>query len=173
MSPEKKTDNSNKDTPEVKESFEEKESDNLEEVEEVEKEVEPDDQEPSGSDESPDDGVEEELCDDLSEVAGEAVAVDEFSVGDTVRLHYTVTEAGKKRIQPFEGLVIAMKGNGQGRTFTVRRIARGGIGVERIIPLHSPLIKRLEVLKKGNVRRSKLYYLRDRIGRQALKVRVK
>lgn len=87
--------------------------------------------------------------------------------GQTVRVHQKVKEGGKERIQVFEGLVIAQKG-GKGATasFTVRRTA-GGFGVERTFPLHSPNIKKVEVVRKGKARRAKLYYLRERVGKRA------
>lgn len=93
-----------------------------------------------------------------------------YSVGDQVSVHYKVTEGDKSRVQPFEGIVIAERGSGVSKTFTVRRIGVGGIGVERIFPKNSPNIVKVEVLKKGKVRRAKLYYMRDRIGKAAVKV---
>ncbi len=93
-----------------------------------------------------------------------------FRAGDTVRVDYKIKEGEKERIQPFEGVVIARKGVGVGKTFTVRRIASGEIGVERIFPLNSPKIEKLEVIKKGKPRRAKLYYLRERKGKKAMKV---
>jgi len=93
-----------------------------------------------------------------------------FRAGDTVRVDYKIKEGEKERIQPFEGVVIARKGAGVGKTFTVRRIASGEIGVERIFPLNSPKIEKLEVIKKGKPRRAKLYYLRERKGKKAMKV---
>lgn len=101
----------------------------------------------------------------------EKEALPTFNVGDSVRVYYEVVRGNTKRLQPFEGIVIAQKGRGDSKTFTVRRIAAGGIGVERIWPMHSPLIKRIEVKRKGYVRRAKLYYLRDRVGRAASRVR--
>ena len=91
-------------------------------------------------------------------------------VGDTVRVDYKIKEGDKERVQPFEGIVIAKKGAGEGKTFTVRKIAADGIGVERIFPLNSPWIEKLEVVKKGRPRRAKLYYLRERKGKAAMKV---
>jgi len=88
----------------------------------------------------------------------------DFSVGDTVRVHAIVKEGGKERVQVFEGIVIAKKGGGINETFTVRKVSYG-VGVERVFPLHSPLVKKIEVKRKGDVRRVKLYYLRERLGK--------
>ena len=92
--------------------------------------------------------------------------VPEFSPGDTVRVHVKIREGEKERIQLFSGIVIARRGGGIRETFTVRKIS-GGVGVERIFPLHSPIIERIEVERKGAVRRAKLYYLRGRKGKAA------
>ncbi|MCA9378966.1 50S ribosomal protein L19 [Candidatus Dojkabacteria bacterium] len=93
-----------------------------------------------------------------------------FKVGDTVEVENIIREGGKQRIQKFKGLVIAIKGSGIARTFTVRKISYG-IGVEKTFPLHSPNVAGIKVLKTGNVRRSKIYYMRDRIGKLAMKVK--
>ncbi len=90
--------------------------------------------------------------------------VPEFSSGDRVRVHAKVVEGEKERIQVFEGTVIARKHGGPSETFTVRRVSSGE-GMERIFPLHSPNIEKIEVLTRGVVRRAKLYYLRDRSGK--------
>jgi len=95
------------------------------------------------------------------------------SVGDTVKVHQLIKEGDKERTQVFQGVVIAIKGAQENKTFTVRRIASGGIGVERIWPVVSPWITKVEVVKKGNVRRAKLFYLRKRVGRRATKVKEK
>ncbi len=92
--------------------------------------------------------------------------VTNFNVGDTVKVHVRVVEGDKKRLQPFEGVVISKKGSGNRKTFTVRKISFG-IPVERIFPLYSPVIKKIEVLKRGDVRRAKLYYLRHKKGKDA------
>ena len=89
-----------------------------------------------------------------------------FSPGDTVRVHLKVSEGGRERIQAFEGVVIDRKGGGVRETFTARRISHG-VGVERTFPLHSPRIERIEVVRKGKVRRAKLYYLRKVSGKAA------
>ena len=89
-----------------------------------------------------------------------------FNVGDTVKVHNLIKEGTRERIQIFEGTVIAKHGGGISETFTVRRVSFG-VGVEKTFPLHSPRIDHIEVLKKGKVRRAKLYYLRDRVGKAA------
>lgn len=95
----------------------------------------------------------------------------EFSVGDTVRVHSKVVEGTRARIQVFEGIVIRIRGHQENATFTVRRIGAGGIGVERIWPVDSKTLEKIEVKKKGiNVRRSKLFYLRDLTGKSAVRV---
>ena len=86
-------------------------------------------------------------------------------VGDTVRVHYLIREGDKERIQPFTGTVIALRGRGIARSVVVRRLVQGE-GVERSFPLHSPRVKDVEVVRRGNVRRAKLYFLRDRVGKQ-------
>jgi large subunit ribosomal protein L19 len=88
----------------------------------------------------------------------------DFRPGDNVRINVRVVEGGRERIQTFEGVVISRDGGGLGETFTVRKVSFG-IGVERIFPLHAPIIQSLEVTRKGKVRRAKLYYLRDRVGK--------
>ncbi len=89
-----------------------------------------------------------------------------FRVGDTVRVSVNIREGERERIQAFEGTVIARKGSGVAETFTVRRVAYG-VGVERVFPLHSPNVKDIKVVRRGKVRRAKLYYLRDRVGKAA------
>ena len=89
-----------------------------------------------------------------------------FAPGDSVRVHVKVKEGEKERIQVFAGLVIARRGGGSRETFTVRKIS-GGVGVERVFPLHSPMIERIDVDRRGDVRRAKLYYLRDLKGKAA------
>ena len=87
-------------------------------------------------------------------------------VGDTVRVHIKVKEGNRERIQVFEGTVIAKKHGGIAETFTVRRVSYG-VGVEKVFPLHSPVIEKIETVRTGKVRRAKLYYLRDRVGKSA------
>jgi large subunit ribosomal protein L19 len=90
----------------------------------------------------------------------------EFQRGDTVKVHVTVVEGEKRRTQLFQGTVISRRGSGLRATFAVRKVS-GGIGVERIFPLHSPNVSKIEVVRLGRVRRAKLYYLRDRKGKAA------
>ena len=92
--------------------------------------------------------------------------IPEFRVGDTVRVNVWVIEGKKKRIQAFEGLVIAKKGGSISETFTVRK-SSNGIGVEKTWPLHSPIVEKIEIVRLGKVRRAKLNYLRDRVGKAA------
>lgn len=92
--------------------------------------------------------------------------IPDFGPGDTVRVDFTIREGDKTRVQPFEGVVIAIRRRGLGSTFTVRRISFG-YGVERIFPFHSPLIEGVHVLRRGRVRRAKLYYLRQLKGKKA------
>ena len=89
-----------------------------------------------------------------------------FDIGDTVKVHVKIKEGDKSRIQIFEGTVIAKKHGGISETFTVRRVAHG-CGIERVFPLHSPVVDKVEVVRSGKVRRAKLYYLRDRVGKAA------
>lgn len=90
----------------------------------------------------------------------------QFGPGDTVRVHGVISEGGRERVQVFEGVVIARHGGGATETFTVRRVTHG-VGVERVFPLHSPRIERIEVVRRGHVRRAKLYYLRTLSGKEA------
>ena len=90
--------------------------------------------------------------------------IPDFAAGDNVRVHVRVVEGGRERVQLFEGVVIARDGGGLSETFTVRKVSFG-VGVERIFPLHAPIIQQIEVLRRGDVNRAKLYFLRDRIGK--------
>ena len=92
--------------------------------------------------------------------------IPDLKVGDTVRVHQRIKEGNRERIQVFEGIIIKKQGGGLNATFTVRRVAYG-VGVERVFPLHSPNVKDVQVVRYGKVRRSKLYYLRDRVGKAA------
>jgi large subunit ribosomal protein L19 len=94
-----------------------------------------------------------------------------FAPGDEVKVHVRVVEGGKERVQVFQGNVIARQGGGLHETYTVRKLSYG-VGVERTFPLHTPTVSKLEVVRRGDVRRAKLYYLRDRVGKRA-KVREK
>ena len=100
-------------------------------------------------------------------------ALPDFKVGDTVRVSYKIVEGGKVRTQPFQGIVIAMKGAGSSKTFTVRKIGADNVGVERIFPFQSPNIDKIKLMKRGKVRRAKLYYLRERVGRKATRIKEK
>lgn len=97
----------------------------------------------------------------------------EISVGDSVRVHQEIAEGGKTRVQIFEGIVIAIKNRDLNKSFTVRKIGANNIGVEKIFPVAMPSIKKIEVKRQGDVRRSKLYYLRDKVGKAASKVKEK
>ena len=92
--------------------------------------------------------------------------VPEILIGSTVRVHVRIKEGEKERIQVFEGTVIAKNNSGIAETFTVRRVSYG-VGVERVFPVHSPSVAKIELVRKGQVRRAKLYYLRDRVGKAA------
>lgn len=92
--------------------------------------------------------------------------IPKFNAGDTVKVHVKVVEGTRERIQVFEGAILKRQGTGLRETFTVRRISYG-VAVERTFPLHSPKIEKIEVLRRGKVRRAKLYYLRDRVGKSA------
>lgn len=106
--------------------------------------------------------------DALKLIAAESVKneLPEFGIGDTIKIGVNIREGDKERVQYFEGTVIARKGSGVAETFTVRRISYG-VGVERVFPIHSPNVKDITVIRKGHVRRAKLYYLRDRVGKAA------
>jgi large subunit ribosomal protein L19 len=94
----------------------------------------------------------------------------EFRAGDTVRVHVRVVEGERERIQVFEGIVIRRRGSRLSETFTVRKISFG-VGVERTFPVHSPMIAKIELVTRGDVRRAKLYYLRSRVGKKATKIK--
>lgn len=104
----------------------------------------------------------------LQQVESEVVrtGIPDFSPGDTVNVHVRVVEGDKERTQLFQGVVIARRGGGSRESFTVRKIS-GGVGVERIFPLHAPVVDRIEVIRRGKVRRAKLYYLRGLRGKAA------
>ena len=106
--------------------------------------------------------------DDLKIIEGNHLVdnIPEFGPGDTVKVAMAVKRGDRDRLQRFEGIVIKIKGSGTSKTFTVRKVSQG-IGVEKIFPVHSPMIKSIEVVKKGKVRRAKLYYLREKEGKAA------
>lgn len=93
----------------------------------------------------------------------------DVKVGDTIKLHLKVKEGNKERTQIFQGVVISIRGTGLSKNIIVRKISYG-VGVEKIVPVHSPVLSKIEVVKRGTVRRAKLFYLRERVGRRALKV---
>lgn len=93
-------------------------------------------------------------------------SVDKFNVGDTVKVYGKIKEGNRERVQVFEGTVIKIQGGSNRTTFTVRK-SSNGVGVEKTWPLHSPNVEKVEVVRRGKVRRSKLYYLRDRVGKKA------
>jgi len=107
------------------------------------------------------------MNDILKEIVQEQITKDpaSFEIGDTVKVHIKVKEGSKERIQVFQGIVIARKNGGIEETFTVRKMS-AAIGVEKIFPLHSPTVDKIEVVRHGRVRRAKLYFLRDRIGKE-------
>lgn len=104
----------------------------------------------------------------LSSVTNEYMKSDipAFNVGDTVKVHVKIKEGNRERIQIFEGFVLKRQGGGIGETFTVRRIA-SGVGVEKTFPLHSPLVEKIEVVRRGKIRRARLHYMRQRTGKSA------
>lgn len=106
--------------------------------------------------------------DALKSIAADSIKeqLPKFSIGDTVKVHVNIKEGDRERVQIFEGTVIAKKGSGVAETFTVRRLSYG-VGVERVFPINSPNVKDVVVIRKGRVRRSKLYYLRNRVGKAA------
>ena len=113
--------------------------------------------------------------DALKIISGDSMKenVPAFGIGDTIRVDVKIREGERERIQAFEGTVIAKKGSGVAETFTVRRVSYG-VGVERVFPLHSPNVAGVKIVRRGKVRRSKLYYLRDRVGKAAkVKERIK
>jgi large subunit ribosomal protein L19 len=103
---------------------------------------------------------------DLVDRANLRTDIPDFAPGDTLKVHVRVVEGSRERTQVFQGVVIRRKGSGVRETFTVRKISFG-VGVERTFPVHSPIVSKIEVVTRGDVRRAKLYYLRDRVGRAA------
>jgi large subunit ribosomal protein L19 len=103
---------------------------------------------------------------DLVDAARVRTDLPDFGPGDTLKVHVRVVEGNRERVQVFQGVVIRRKGSGVRETFTVRKVSFG-VGVERTFPVHSPILAKIEVVSRGDVRRAKLYYLRDRIGKAA------
>ena len=103
---------------------------------------------------------------DLVDQGSLKTGIPDFGPGDTLKVHVRVVEGSRERLQVFQGVVIRIKGSGIRETFTVRKVSFG-VGVERTFPKHSPMISKVEVVTRGAVRRAKLYYLRDRVGRAA------
>jgi large subunit ribosomal protein L19 len=103
---------------------------------------------------------------DLVDRAQLRTDIPDFGPGDTLKVHVRVVEGSRERVQVFQGVVIRIKGSGVRETFTVRKVSFG-VGVERTFPVHSPIIAKIEVVSRGDVRRAKLYYLRDRVGKAA------
>ncbi|MEO7428110.1 MAG: 50S ribosomal protein L19 [Acidimicrobiales bacterium] len=103
---------------------------------------------------------------DLVDQSSLRTDIPEFSPGDTLKVHVRVVEGSKERLQVFQGAVIGRQGDGLRETFTVRKVSYG-VGVERTFPIHAPTIGKIEVVSRGDVRRAKLYYLRDRVGKAA------
>jgi large subunit ribosomal protein L19 len=95
----------------------------------------------------------------------------DFRIGDTVRVYVRVKEGNKERVQPFQGICIGKKDGTTDRSFRIRKVS-GGIGIERVFPYYSPMIERVELVQPGKVRRAKLYYLRERIGKKATKIKL-
>ncbi|MCR4787838.1 MAG: 50S ribosomal protein L19 [Lachnospiraceae bacterium] len=107
------------------------------------------------------------MSDIIREIENEALKeVNEFNVGDTVKVHGKIKEGNRERIQIYEGTVIKIQGTGARKTFTVRKTSNG-VGVEKTWPMYSPLVEKVEVVRRGKVRRAKLFYLRDRVGKAA------
>ncbi len=107
----------------------------------------------------------------VKQVNKEAAVIPNFKSGDTINVFYKIIEGEKTRIQPYQGIVISRKGHDFSKSFTVRRLGADGVGVERIFQLHSPNIEKIELVKSGRVRRAKLYYLRDKKGSAAYRIK--
>jgi large subunit ribosomal protein L19 len=110
----------------------------------------------------------EKTMDLIKAIEAEQLSEDKenFNIGDTVKVHFRIVEGRTERVQIYEGLVISKKNSGLRKTFTVRKMSYG-VGVERVFPLHSPRVQKIEVTRRGRVRRAKLYYIRDRVGKAA------
>lgn len=161
-------------TFEVAEGEGEKGENKEENIENAEEKIPASGDQKSEENEGAEEIVEESISEEpegVEEVKKGEERMPEFRVGDTIRVSYKIIEGDRVRTQPFQGIVIAEKGAGTSRTFTVRKIGADGIGVERIFPFFSPNIEKVKVMKMGKVRRAKLYYLRERIGRKATKIK--
>lgn len=108
------------------------------------------------------------MLDIIKQIESEYIRTDlpNFNIGDTVKVHVRIKEGNRQRIQVFEGIVLKRQNGGVRETFTVRRVAYG-VGVERTFPVNAPIIEKIQVVRRGKVRRAKLYYLRDRVGKAA------
>jgi len=115
--------------------------------------------------------TEAEVAEEAPSADDKKVGFNDFRVGDTLRIFYKIIEGDKLRTQPYEGIVISKRGEGASKSFTVRRIGADGVGIERIFPASSPNIDSIKIMKKGVVRRAKLYYLRDKVGRAAMRIK--
>lgn len=169
---EKKKEEEQEDSVIEEEQSEEETSEEAEDKEEQETEEEVEEVEEEEELPEPDPEVEEiSKKEEEKLLKAEKHKIEDFRVGDTVRIYYKIIEGENTRIQPYEGIVIAFKGKGVSKTFTVRRIGADGVSIERIFPLHSPNITKLEVKRHGKVKKSKLYYLRKKKGRAAVRVK--
>ncbi len=115
--------------------------------------------------------VEEAVEENIPAGKDKKIGPEDFRVGDTIRIFYKIIEGDKLRTQPYEGIVISKRGEGMSKSFTVRRIGADGIGIERIFPAFSPNIDSIKLIKQGKVRRAKLYYLRKKLGRAAMRIK--
>ncbi|WP_333859141.1 50S ribosomal protein L19 [Clostridium sp.] len=108
------------------------------------------------------------MLDIIKQIESEYIRTDlpKFNIGDTVKVHVRIKEGNRQRVQVFEGIVLKRQNGGVRETFTVRRVAYG-VGVERTFPVNAPIIEKIQVVRRGKVRRAKLYYLRDRVGKAA------
>jgi large subunit ribosomal protein L19 len=157
-----------KETP-TEETVSEEET-KTQESEATEEEVEAD-SDKVAVEEQTEDKIENDSAEQSPEVYSPKHNLPKFRVGDTVKVMYKIIEGDKQRLQPYIGIVIAIKGSDVSKSFTVRKIGADNIGVERIFPFFSPNIESLTVVKRGKVRRSKLYYLRDKVGKAAMRIK--
>ena len=113
----------------------------------------------------------EDAVEEKAKEEDKKIGINDFHVGDTIRIMYKIIEGDKLRTQPYEGIVISKRGEGMSKSFTVRRIGADNVGIERIFPAFSPNIDSIKIMKKGKVRRAKLYYLRKKVGRAAMRIK--